>query len=334
MSKKTNLAHIDKAYEYGVLKEGWTFEDYIIWAVHKQRYETAVIWGIQGSGKSSRMLQILFWVYRFLYVLKTGAVDPKEYRHFPDLVEATHNQILGRDQENEIWYQVLGAVFFKPSELVQRLEVLKEDEVIPAQGWDDVLVHFPSSRFKTDIRQYEAVDSTWAAIRTKVSVTLLTLPIIDRLPKNLKDNCSFELYLGPNQKEMIKRVFHLPGLDDMQSNFFKITVERPKAFDLYMVPLHIWTIYETERKRLTTEAVRILKGATNMQDTTGYVPVKDAAVMAGVNPNTIQQSISRGVYRGQKMGPDRLLHILEEDLNEYLLSKGKPTYTSHSIIDK
>lgn len=334
MSRKKSLAHIEKAYEYGHLKEGWTFEDYMLWAVYKQSYETAVIWGIQGSGKSSRMLQVLFWVYRFLYVLNTGAVNPEEYPHFPDLVEATHQYTGGRDQENEIWGQVLDAVFFKPSELVQRLEALDENQVIPAQGWDDVLVHFPSSRFKTDIKQYEAVDSTWAAIRTKVSVTLLTLPIIDRLPKNLKDNCSFEVYLGPNQKEMIKRIFHLPGLDDMQSNFFKITIERPKAFDLYRVPLWAWAIYETERKRLTTEAVRILKGATNMQDTTGYIPVKDAAVMANVNPNTLQQSISRGVYRGRKMGPDKILHILEEDLNQYLLSKGKPTYTPHSVIDK
>ena len=111
MSRKKSLAHIEKAYEYGILKEGWTFEDYILRAVHKQSYETAVIWGIQGSGNSSRMLQVLFWVYRFLCVLDTGALDPDAYPHFPDLVEATHQHILGRDQENTIWRQVLDAVW-------------------------------------------------------------------------------------------------------------------------------------------------------------------------------------------------------------------------------
>ena len=59
--------HIKLAYDYGIIKSGFTLEDYIIEAVEKNGYETIGIWGVQGSGKSSRMLQMGYWVFRKIY---------------------------------------------------------------------------------------------------------------------------------------------------------------------------------------------------------------------------------------------------------------------------
>jgi hypothetical protein len=168
------------------------------------------------------------------------------------------------------------------------------------------------------------VDSTWAAIRTKVHVVITTIPLIDRLAKNIKDNVTFEVFLGKNQVELINRVFHLPGTRSLESNFFKAVIEKPKIFDLYMVPKWVWEEYWDMRLRLTKEALQTLRGVTEMDNRDDYYPVKDAAHLLDVSPNTVQQAISRGVYRGKKF--EGLLHILIEDLNSYLKAKGKDPF--------
>jgi hypothetical protein len=287
--------HIQLAIKFGIIVQGNTLEEYIREAVAKSGYETVCIWGVQGSGKSNRAMQIAYWIYKD-------------------------------------WGRVLENIIFKPSELVERLEAVPDNERIPCLIWDDVGVHYPSSKFKTDIKEYEAVDEMWAAIRTKVSVIILTIPLINRLAKNLKDNITFEVFLGRNQYEIIKRVYHLPGTDQIYSNFFKVNVEWPGEFNLFFVPLGIWKRYWSMRLKLTNEAIENLKGVTDMEVSEDYLPVKDAALLAGVNPNTLQQSISRGVYRGRKFND--LLYIRIEDLNQYLESKGKPNYTPHNYIMK
>lgn len=279
---KTPPKHIEKAIEYAHLKLGNTLEDYIIEAVEKNGYETIVIWGVQGSGKSNRALQIAFWIYRHLS--KT---------------------------DEEAWLKVLDSIIFKPATLVERLEAVPDDERIPCIVWDDVGVHYPSSKFKTDIKEYEAVDEVWAAIRTKVAVIILTIPLIDRLAKNLKDNVTFEIYLGRNQKEIIKRWFYLPGTRDREANFFKLNVEWPGLFDIYFVPKWVWDEYWSMRLRLTGEAVGMLRRVTDM-DEEGYTPILDAVEVLKISPNTLQQMVSRGVVRGRKIGG--LLHVFEEDI--------------------
>lgn len=284
---RTIPLHIQIARDYGIIKLGRTLEDYMMEAVENEGYETVVIWGVQGSGKSSRALQMAHWIYGD-------------------------------------WEKVLRSIVFKPSELVETLEGVPDGELIPCLIWDDVGVHYPSSKFKTDIKIYESVDSAWAAIRTKVSVVILTIPLIDRLAKNLKDNCTFEVFLGRNQKEIIKRIFHLPGTERYESNFFKVTVEWPEPFDLYKVPEPIWKRYWTKRLKLTREALETLKGAADMEDTEGYLPVLDAAVEVRkrghkITGTTMQQNISRGVMRGRKF--KGRLYVLEEDLNKFLEGK-------------
>ena len=56
--------HVEWAKHYGHIHEGWTLEDYLIEAVRNQGYETVLIHGVQGSGKSNRLLQTGFWIFK------------------------------------------------------------------------------------------------------------------------------------------------------------------------------------------------------------------------------------------------------------------------------
>lgn len=333
---------IKLAYKFGMLREGYSLEDYLILAILIHGYETIILWGVQGSGKSSFLLQILFWIYRFVYVCEKGYIDPEEYRiskrdfNAPAITDEIYKLELSEEQENEIWIRVLDAIIFKPAELVERLEPTVDGEkMIPGLGWDDILVHYPASKFKTDIKEYEAVDEVWAAIRTGVSVMATTLPVIDRLAKNIKDNATVEIFIGRNQLVQIRRIFRLPKTDDIGSNLFKPRMEKPRIFDMYFAPQWVWDRYWMEmRIPLTRQAVETLRGVTDMDDMEGYIPVKEAAKHSKLNPNSIQQMISRSVYRGRKAGG--LLHINIDDFNEYLEIKGKPPLEvkPHVSIDK
>jgi len=234
---------------------------------------------------------------------------------------------LGRDPSSEeLWSSVLDHIIFKPAEFVKRLEETPRGERLPVVLWDDIGVHYTSSTFKTDIEQYSAVDSTWAAIRTKVAIVIVTIPIIGRLAKNVKDNLTFEVFLGRNQKEQVRRLFYLPGLRNIESNLFKPVLGKPKKFDLYLVPKWVWNRYWEMRLDLTEEALATLKGATDMEDEEGYIPVLDAALKARergfkISPSTIQQNISRAVLRGRKVNGE--LCVDEEHFEKYLSVKAR-----------
>jgi len=279
---------IRMAQKFGLIKEAYTLEEYLVEAVETGGYETVSIWGPQGVGKSERMIQGLNWIYKD-------------------------------------WQTVIDSIIYKPSTLVTTLEEIPDDERMPALGWDDIGVHYPSSTFKTDIKQYEAIDATWAAIRTKCNVVFTTIPLIDRLAKNIKDNVTFEVFIGRNQMEIIYRVFHLPGLRSMESNFFKVVLEEPSQFDLYEMPLEYWKKYWRKRLELTREALAGLRGVTDMEEVEGYIPVLEAAKIASEQKiayatSTIQQDISRGILKGQRI--KGLLCVAEEDFYENLILKG------------
>jgi hypothetical protein len=272
---------------FDLVKPGYTIQDYLVEAVvgppdkpGKTGYETGLIWAVQGSGKSSRGLQYLKWLYKD-------------------------------------WEDVLNSVVFQPQEFITKLEAIQDDETMPAIFWDDIGVHFPSSKFKTDIQQYEAIDSTFAAIRTKVNVILASLPIIDRCAKSIKDNATFEFFLGRNQMELPFRLFRLPGLRQIESNFFKVQVQKFSQFDLYDVPKDIWDRYWLRRIKLTREALTNLKETTDMGEDEDYMPILDAAKMIEMSPNTIQQMGSRGIIETKKIRGklwvfrDDCLHIKE-----------------------
>ncbi len=111
----------------------------------------------------------------------------------------------------------------------------------------------------------------------------------------------------------MRRIFRLPGTKHIDSNTFK--------FNLYKVPLWAWNRYYKKRQQLANEALATLKGVTDMEDIEGYIPIIEAMKLCrehGVRwrASTIQQSISRGVIKGQKL--NGMLHVDREHLIEYL----------------
>jgi len=285
-------SHVKLAYEYGIIKEGYTLEDYIIEAVEENGYETIGVWGVQGSGKSTRMLQMGFWVFRRIY-----------------------------QDEVEAWNAVLDHIIFKPSEFIKRLESVPHDKRIPILLWDDLQAHYTSSTFKTDINQYQAIDATWAVIRTKLAVVVTTIPLIDRMAKNIKDNLTFEVFIGRNQKELIKRVFHLPGIKRMDTNLFKVQIERAERFDLYEVPEWVWKRYWNMRISLTDEAIAGLRSVTDMDEVDNYTPVWEVAKQLSISANTLQQMGSRDIIPKKKIGGKMCIpnEFIPELLLEYPL---------------
>lgn len=271
--------HLYYAIEYGIIHPDWVFEDYLIHAVDNNGYETVCIHGTQGSGKSNRMLQMGAWVHD--HVLEEELGEPPT--------------------QEEVWDEVLKSIVFKPSDFVIRLEEVQGDRRLPIVLWDDIGVHYTSSTFKTDIDQYSAIDSTWAAIRTKVAIVIVTIPIISRLAKNVKDNLTFEVFLGRNQMEQIRRLFYLPGTRNIDSNLFKPVLETPSRFDLYKIPPGIWRKYWSMRLKLTDEALATLKGVTDMENMEDWTSVWEIAKELSVSANTLQQMGSRGLIPTQRM---------------------------------
>lgn len=292
--KKKIPPHVAIAIQFGLVKPGFTLQDYLVEAVigppeipGKAGYETALIWAVQGSGKSTRGLQMLKWLY--------GS-----------------------------WEEVLNNIVFRPQDFINHLEKVKDDETIPAVFWDDIMVHFPASKFKTDLKQYEAVDSTFASIRTKVNVILASLPIIDRCAKNVKDNATIEVFIGRNQLEAVFRIFRLPGIRKIESNFFKARLGDYQIFDIFEVPKPIWSRYWTRRIALTNEALQSLKSTTDMGEDPSLIPILSACQLYAegtnkkISANTLQQMGSRGILKSKKV--KGRLCIDRTDLNDLILN--------------
>ena len=77
-------------------------------------------------------------------------------------------------------------------------------------------------------------------------------------------------------------------------------------FDLFAIPAWVWKKYEIMRKNIGDQALAKLKGATNMEDMEGFVPiteavkiVKDLGLRWGIQ--SIQQMASRDIIIKQKI---------------------------------
>ena len=273
LSRVSRSKIVKTAITYGLIIPGWTLEDYIRDAAAKGGYATVQIWGEQGSGKSNRLLQEGYWVY-------------------------------------QDWDRVLENILFKPSAFVSKLKAIPKGKRVPWIGWDDIGCHMPSSTFRTDINQYQAVDAVWTVLRVKASVITLTIPNITRLVRNIKDNISFEVFLGKNQTELVERIVRLPSFSRLESVLKKVLIEGPRPFRLFDVPKDVFKQYWDMRLNLTEEALDMLEKTSEPESLEGLVPVFDVAEALGLSPNTIQQMISRGVVGGRKVGS--LLYLEEK----------------------
>ena len=280
--RQVPLDFIEMAMVDGHIISTWTFEDYIIYAAMFGKYEMVAIWGIQGNGKSNLMLQILHWIY-------------------------------------QTWDTVLDHIEFKPRGLVDRFKKINMGMRIPGLGYDDVTVHNPNSKFKTDIQTYEAMDQLFAAIRTKLSVMICTVPVIDRLPKNMKDNVTFEITVGRNQNLRINRIFRMPGIGTLESNLFKVQIEPQRKLNIYDVPLEPFEKYEARRFTLADEAINMLDEASQHENIPlGYCDIFEAGESCGYNPAYVGQLYSRSYVDGVKIG--RKIYV---NLSQVQRIKGK-----------
>jgi hypothetical protein len=99
--------YIDIGLQYGLIKPDWLLEQYLVEAsTHEDGYETVAVQGVQGSGKSSRAMQMVSWI-------KENELREK----------------LVRDpSEKELWESVLGCIIFKSSDFVRTLEAVPDGE--------------------------------------------------------------------------------------------------------------------------------------------------------------------------------------------------------------
>lgn len=310
MSNTHTPRHIELGYEYGHLVKGWCFKDYIMdAAVRRDGYETVVVDGVQRVGKSNFSLQTASWAKKASIAFKLNQVDMNEYKKAKarGVTPSEYvNSLPIQPTEQQIWTAVLTDLTFKPSDFVNTLEAVPDDDPLDCLTWDDVNAHFTNTAFRIDPEQYSAIDSTFTVVGTKCRVIIANIPNVGRLAKNIKDNCTFEVYIGKNRIRMMKRIFRLPGLRRMDMNLFKIDVEVPSDFDIYAIPAWAWREYEAKRIKLANEALQILKAVTNMAELEGYIPIFEAVKIAKAEGMkwgvaTVQQWISRGVLVGQKV---------------------------------
>lgn len=269
---------------FGLVIPEYTMKDYIFHAIEAPNgYETLDIWGRQGSMKSNRTLQIAYWVYG-------------------DWDIAIKEMVLMPNASSIPGYEDRG--------FLQKMQSIQKGEAIPLVSWDDLTVSMPSSTFKTDIEIYGAIDAAWAALRTKVKVVVLNNPLIDRIGKNIKDNITLEVMIGPNQVEQIERWIRLVGLKQENSNFFKVQVEPLHRFDWKAVPKDVFKEYHNIRLEIADYAIHKLgeamKDEASIQE--DMIPMDEMWKTTPVSLTTLNDMIKRGFIAHEKINGKIYVH--------------------------
>lgn len=278
------------ALNFGLVIPGYTARNYIEHAVENNGYETIEVWGIQGSCKSNRCLQHGYWIHQDWDKVLKRVAFLADARELPAYIERG---------------------------FVQQLKAIPSGTHIPWLDWDDCTVDMPSSSWRTNIEKYEAIDSAWAAIRTKATVIDINNPLIDRLAKNIKDNITLEIFLGRNQMEQVERFLRLPGLKKVESNFFKLQVEPLHRFDMYDVPTSVFREYNELRLALADYAIdKMGKAFDDTPDMEQYISINEAIKNLSLSPHTIMDMAQRGGVRSKKV--NGLLYIYKQDYEETL----------------
>jgi hypothetical protein len=265
------------ALTFGLVIPEYTMKDYVLHAAKTTTgYETIDIWGPQGSKKSCRTLSIAHWVYQDWDTVLEEIVLMPDAKELPS-------------------YEKRG--------FIQKMQGISKEEVAPLVAWDDYTVGMPSSTYKTDIEVYGAVDSAWAAIRTKVKVMVLNCPLIDRIGRNVKDNITLEVMLGRNQVEQIERFVRLIGLKHLESNFFKVQVEPLHRFDYRQVPKDVFDEYFDLRKEIADYAIHKMGKAFKDEASILEDSVTPFQIMAElpISPDSLHDKIRRCFLPSKKV---------------------------------
>lgn len=288
------------AAHFGLVTPGWTVRDYMWYAAENMKYSTVHVWGEQGSMKSNFTLQSGSWQY--------GERLRGEWYADWDMVLKNLVFKPGKEERGFLWY-------------IKRIPYGSRARWT---GWDDLGVHFPSSTYQTDLPKYQAIDAAWAAIRTKISTVTTNNPLIDRVAKNIKDNVSIEVFLGPNQAMLAERFCRIPGLKKINSFFFKVLVESTDKFDYTVVPSDIWKEYWELRLRIADEAIQKLDIAyeDEVGDLSQYVRAYDVYDQGIATPSKVQSYVARKLMDVVKVGRERYIH--KDDVEHILKAVKKP----------
>jgi len=293
---------LQMALDFGLVIPGYTLRNYIEHAVEKGGYETIEVWGVQGSCKSNYCLQQGYWVHQDWDKVLKRVAFLADARELPAYMERG---------------------------FIQQLQAIPTGLRVPWLDWDDCTVDLPCSSWRTNIEKYEAIDSAWAAIRTKATVISINNPLIDRLAKNIKDNITTEVFLGRNQTAQVERFIRLPGLKRIESNFFKLQVEPKHKINMYDVPKDVFSEYNDLRLALADYAIHKMGQAFDESPNVDqYISINEVVQTLKLSPHTIMDMASRGGVRSKKV--HGLLYILRQDYEETLtcyntLKKNKKT---------
>jgi hypothetical protein len=292
-----NSKLLKQAVGYGLVILGRSVKGYMIYAAENMRFECVYVWGFQGSMKSNWTLQSGYWVYEdWDLVLKYLAMRPGK---------------------GERGFQAI-------------LEKIGAGRRVPWIGWDDLAVNYTAQTYKIDVQQYAAIDALFACARTKASVITCNSPVIERLPKNIKDNASIEVFLGRNQRMMTQRICRIMSHKKMESYFFKVPIEKPYIFDYKAVPSDVWSEYEDLRNRLAEDTIRKLGEAykNDVGSLDEYMPIYDIIDQGIATPAQIQSYASRDMITMVKVDGKR--YVAREDVDKILSKcpKHKPMRAS------
>jgi len=221
---------LEEAKKIGLYVEGWGILDYCKWAIEHNGYEMILIWGNQGSSKSSFMLYLAY-------------------------------QLLGD------WMEVLKHLCFTPMDVIEKAEALPEGKRYTLLLWDDVGVHFPATSFRTNIDIYEEVGKMLDAYRTIASVIIATAPKLQRFPKCMRDNKTIEVWIARFISKPTAsyykalREIDLPNYYDGNSIYVKRPTIENGIYDYTIqgAPPQIWQQYWKRRLELGRKAVQMAK---------------------------------------------------------------------------
>lgn len=283
---------LELAVLYGFVCPGWKVADYITNAVRLGRYCLVHLWGEQGSMKSNRTLQHGSWVYGEWV----------------------------RDEWYPFWDKVLSHIVFRPGR--EERGLLAFAKQVPHGkreawvGWDDVGVHYTSMTHKTDADKYAAIDSAFAAIRTKFSTMTTNNPNINRLAKNIKDNISIEEFIGPNQTYTSERLCRIVHPRKLQAFFFKVPIEDRVKHDWKAVPSDVWKEYWELRLQLADQAVYLLEQAfTDPEDGDEQaILIRDAVNKYKIPLSKIYSYSARGVIPIIRKAGDSYMKVADAEL--------------------